>query len=64
MIMTPREFKHGLLRLADKNDSSLISERVVALRLAAIYIDADAAAKAECSSMLRADLAELDTPPP
>ena len=60
-IMTVREFKHGLLRLADKSDRAFISETVVARHLAAAYIDADDDTKRDCSSMLRQDLAALGT---
>jgi len=58
--MSPREFKYGLLRLA--NDSpELINERVVARYLAAAYIDADKETKRDSSIMLRQDLEALST---
>ena len=59
-LMTPREFKYGLLRLANPDDSQFISERVVARRLAALYIDANEKTQLECSNMLTEDLAAMD----
>jgi len=55
-IMSPREFKYGLLRLAD-DGPELINECVVARHLASVYIDADEDAQRDCSEMLRQDMA-------
>lgn len=60
-IMSPHEFKYGLLRLADKDDPRFISESVIARNLAAKYIDADENAQRDCSAMLRRDLQALDS---
>ena len=57
--MTLREFKYGLLELADPNDKRFISERVIARRLAALYIEADEDTQRDCSAMLRDDLAAI-----
>ncbi len=54
-VMSPREFKYGLLRLAD-DGPEFINERVIARHLAAAYIDADEDAQRDCSEMLRKDL--------
>jgi hypothetical protein len=56
-VMSPREFKYGLLKLAD-DGPELINERVIARHLAAAYIDAGEAAQRDCSAMLRRDLEE------
>jgi hypothetical protein len=55
-IMSLREFKYGLLSLADKQDKSLVSESVIARCLAGKYIDADDATKADCTAILSQDL--------
>lgn len=55
-IMSPREFKYGLLQLAE-NGPELVNERVIARYLAASYIDADEDTQRDCSQMLRHDLA-------
>lgn len=55
-IMNPLRFKHGLLRLCDRDDPKLVSETVVARRIASLYIDADDEAKADLSEMLRDDI--------
>lgn len=57
--MTALEFKYGLLRLADGDETRFISESTIARRLAAAYTDADEATQADCSEMLRADLEKL-----
>ena len=54
--MSPREFKYGLLRLADS-----WMEGAHARQIAAAYIDASDEAKRDLSDMLRDDLAKLDT---
>ena len=61
--MTPRKFKYGLLELADPNDKRFISERVLARRLAALYIEADEDTQRDCSAMLRDDLAAIREEP-
>jgi len=53
--MSVREFKYGLLSLAD-DGPGLINERLIARLLAAAYIDADEDAQRDCSEMLRQDL--------
>ena len=53
--MTPREFKRGILRLAEPS-IALVNDEVVARHLAAAYIDADEKTRAACSQMLREDL--------
>lgn len=58
-IMPANEFKYGLLQLCDDEQKSFITDRTHALRIWAAYIDADDEAKADCTKMLRADLAEL-----
>jgi len=56
LIMSPREFKYGLLSLADRNDSALISDSVIARNIAAAYIDCSDETKRVLSNMLREDL--------
>lgn len=55
-VMSAREFKYGLLSLANKDDPALVSESVIARCLAAQYIDADDDTKRDLSEMLRKDL--------
>ena len=62
-MMTPREFKYGLLELADPTDKRFISERVIARRLAALYIEAGEDTQQDCSAMLRDDLAAIRQEP-
>lgn len=57
--MSPHEFKHGLLSLADKDDPCLISETVIARQIASEYIDADDSTQIDLSNMLREDLASV-----
>lgn len=59
-IMSAVEFKYGLLRLCDQPEQrSFITDRTIARKLAASYIDADDDTKADCSEMLREDLNQL-----
>ena len=58
--MSSVEFKYGLLKLADPHDNRLICDRVVARRLASLYIDADEETQFDCSKMLDEDLAAID----
>ena len=57
--MAPREFKRGILRLAEPS-IALVNDEVVARHLAAAYIDADEEARADCSRMLREDLRQTN----
>ena len=58
-IMNAAEFKVRLLSLCDRTQVGFITEETVARQLAAAYIDADDKAKADCTAMLREDLAKM-----
>lgn len=53
-IMSVADFRRGMLRLADNRLEACIARRIVAS-----YAAADDAARADCSRMLREDLAAL-----
>lgn len=60
-IMTAMDFKRGLFMLCDDTQKSFITDRAHAMRIWSAYIDADDAAKADCTKMLQEDLATLNS---
>jgi len=55
-VMSPREFKYGMLKLSDGS----VGENSWARRLAATYIDAEKTVQEDCSIMLRGDLKTME----